>query len=109
MQAEANGKFSSPLLIYLGVPQGSIVGPSLFLIYVNDLLDCMNMGQDIMFADDANLFFIGDLYNNLYEKMNEQLQKVDSWLIANRLALNTKQITFNSAKSNLPHPNSKST
>ena len=56
LQIEINGKLSPSTLINLGIP-GSILGPSLFLTYVNDLPKCLNSGQAIVFADDANLFF----------------------------------------------------
>ena len=65
-----------------------------------------------MFADDTNLFFNGDLYSKLYEKVYEQFQEVNSWLTANRLALNiikTKRITSTTPIVSLHHPNSKST
>ena len=44
-----------------------------------------------MFADDTNIFFNGDSFSKLYEKVNELLQKVDSWLTENRLVLNAKE------------------
>ena len=58
-----------------------------------------------MFADDTNLFFNSDLYSKLYEKVYEQFQEVNSWLTANRLALNiikTKRITIYNPNSKPP-------
>ena len=57
LQTEINGKLSPLTLINLGVPKGSILGPLLFLIYVNGLPKCLTSGQAIIFVDDANLFF----------------------------------------------------
>ena len=52
-----NGNFSSTLTINCGAPQGSILGPLLFLIYINDLPNCLNVGSPRMYADDTNISF----------------------------------------------------
>ena len=97
IRLSSDGKRSPPTLINSGVPQGLIVGPLLFLIYVNDLPKCLSSGQAIMFADDTNLFFNNVSYTELFEKANDKLHQVDSWLTANKLTLNiakTKVITL---------------
>ena len=94
LRTEINGKLSSPTVINLGVPQGSILGPLLFLIYVNDLPKCLNTGQVIMFADDTNLFFNNKSYSELFRMANEELLEVSHWLAANRLTLNTSKTKF---------------
>ena len=97
LQTEINGNLSPPALINLGVPQGSILGPLLFLIYVNDLPKYLSSGQAIIFADNKNLFFNNVSYTELFKKANEELHQVDSRLAANKLTLNiekTRVITF---------------
>ena len=89
MQTEVNEKISNSKPIVVGVPQGSILGPLLFLIYINDFPKCLTSGKAIMFADDANLFFNSSSYKALYEVTNTQLKHVEAWLSANKLTLNT--------------------
>ena len=56
-QVLCNNQLSGTLKINCGVPQGSILGRLLFLIYANDFSSCITKGKTIMFADDTNLFF----------------------------------------------------
>ena len=73
---EINGEKSTPSLITCGVPQGSILGSILFLIYINDLNQCSEHPKFIHFADDSTLYAIGKTLSCLTSKMNQELQKV---------------------------------
>ena len=89
-----NGHDSSRQIVKCGVPQGSILGPLLFLIYVNDLSTVSSLLVDIMFADDTNLFLAEKNLSNLERIMNEELAKINTWVQVNKLSLNIKKTNF---------------
>ena len=94
-----NDKSSSILDITCGVPQGSILGPLLFLLYVNDLQKASNIVKPIMFADDTNILFSDKHITSLFSTMNNELKNIQSWFNSNKLSLNaskTKYIFFHS-------------
>ena len=89
------------------VPQDSIVGPLLFVIYINDLYRSSSKLTPIVLADDINLF-ISDGNINLFETMDEELRKVANWFKANKLSLNisnTKYSLFHSTRKRNEIPN----
>ena len=72
--------------INCGVPQGSILGPLLFLIYINDMNTAIKNSTTFHFADDTYLKYSSSCENNLRKKMNEDLSLLFEWLCANRLS-----------------------
>ena len=80
--------------IACGIPQGPILGPLLFLLYIIDLANVSNVLFNILFVDDSNLFISGGDPNDLVNKMNNQMIKVIDWLRANKLTLNTDNTHF---------------
>ena len=79
---------SSTKQINCGVPQGSILGPLLFLTYINDLHSATTHSDIILFADDSNMFSQAKSINQIQDNLNTEIPKLVTWLQANRLSLN---------------------
>jgi hypothetical protein len=97
---EINHTRSSALEIKCGVPQGSILGPILFLIYINDLPFSSKL-MPIIFADDTNVFLGGKSINQCIETINIEMNNLIKWIQCNRLSLNvtkTNYIIFSKSK-----------
>ena len=89
-----NGVYSKKNPIYCGVPQGSILAPLLFLLYINDINKVSNIANLILFADDTNLFFSHNNLPFLIDQVNGELDKLTVWLSANKLSINLKKTNF---------------
>ncbi|CAB4040499.1 Hypothetical predicted protein, partial [Paramuricea clavata] len=82
------GETSNPLTVLSGVPQGSILGPLLFLVYVNDLLDCVSSSSSLaMFADDSKCYHSIKCYEDA-EVLQSDINAIDSWFKEWQMSLN---------------------
>ena len=89
-----NGEMSTKREITCGVPQGSILGPLLFLIYINDMNHAVCKSTIYHFADYTNLLYSCKTLKELRKIMNNDLKRLYDWLCANRLSLNTAKTEF---------------
>lgn len=80
--------------VICGVPQGSILGPILFLLYINDLNIVSNIVRMIMFADDTNLFLTGKSVKEIEESLNRELGLLAEWFQANLLSVNVSKTGY---------------
>ena len=71
-----------------GVPQGSILGPLLFLLYINDIISSSNVLKFFLFADDTTIFYSTKINAETEHILNTELNKVNNWLNCNKLSLN---------------------
>ena len=90
-------KVNSPKLnITCGIPQGSILGPLMFLLYINDIANVSSVLFFLLFADDTTVFCSGKNIDDLINIVNREMQKLIIWLYVNKLSINTekKQIIY---------------
>ena len=92
--------------ISCGVPQGSVLGPLLFLIFINDLSACCPLGKVRIFADDTSIFFHSDSIEDIISTAKNIMSQLTSWFSANKLTLNADKSSFTifrSAKRRVPN------
>jgi len=89
--SNCNSSVTTPCM---GVPQGSTLGPILFLLYINDMSRCSGLFKCVHFADDTTLLLDSHDPNQLVESVNRELLNVRNWLCANRLSLNIGKTSY---------------
>ena len=89
----ANGVSSLLENINISIAQGSLIGPILFLIYINDMVDCLNFNVTL-YPDDSVLTLAHKNINILQSNLSIDIPKISSWLIANQLSLNVNKTKF---------------
>lgn len=92
-----NGSESSTLPLTTGVPQGSVLGPLLFLVYMNDI-SCLSNNIKL-FADDTNVFLTGSNKADIENTANSVLSKISEWMTANKLTTNINKTCYTIFKS----------
>ena len=100
-----NGYDSGVKLLHHGVPQGSVLGPLLFILYINDLHFAIKHSNVYHFADDTNLLHINETIKKTKKYLNFDLKNLHKWLLANKISLNcdkTELIFFHKPRTKLP-------
>ncbi len=85
---------SIPLNVDCGVPQGSVLGPLLFILYTNDLPNCLSQTKGILFADDTTIYVSGDNKRSMFNDMRSDLEELIEWFRANKLSLNIAKTNY---------------
>ena len=91
---EFNGCKSNVKNIACGVPQGSILGPLLFILYINDIVNTSPILKFVLFADDTTILYSHNDLANKIQMVNNELQKVTDWFKTNKLSINADKTNY---------------
>lgn len=89
-----NSYFSSETNIRIGIPQGSVMGCLLFLVYINDFPNLMNNCHTVLFADDSNFSFRGSSLAATISQCNSELKKFYDWTVSNKMTINYDKTSY---------------
>jgi hypothetical protein len=87
-------KISDAVNVQLGVTQGSVLGPLLFILYINDIKNVLRYSKLNLFADDTLLYIAADTLDEAVNKMNDDLMSLFQWLALNKLKLNVQKTKY---------------
>ena len=82
------------ILIACGVPQGSTLGPALFIMYINDMCNVSSLMKSIVFADDTNFFYSRKYLTEVCKTVSKELDTLCTWFQVNKLSLNIAKTNF---------------
>ena len=94
LTCSVSGSLSETCALQCGIPQGTILGPLLFLLYINDLPNCLTNSYPRMYADGTHLTYADKNLNIIQSCLNEDLLNISKWVIANELTLNVTKTEF---------------
>ena len=95
LQVKFKNTLSDQYTVDFGIPQGSVLGPLLYIVLENDLIKCLKFCSCVSFADDTTVFASGGNIKFLFKKkVNEDLKRLNLWFVSNSLSLNVEKSNY---------------